>query len=218
MTVIRLATNDQKLTVALGPKLASGDKNSVYLHTIFSSHWNGFVKSAVFFTSWDKTVYEVLLDNNECVIPREVLELSGDLYIGVRGVDPDTYAVKTSTLVKYKIEKGAPVGDAASVEPTPDVYQQILAKLNGIKDLENVGEVVANYLVAHPPAPGAPGEPGAPGQPGKDGHSPVKGEDYWTDDDRAAMVGDVLATLPCEEWTFTLDDDSTVTKKVVVME
>jgi hypothetical protein len=146
MTVIRLATNDQKLTVALGPKLASGDKNSVYLHTIFSSHWNGFVKSAVFFTSWDKTVYEVLLDNNECVIPHEVLTLSGDLYIGVRGVDPDTYAVKTSTLVKYRIEKGAPVGDATSVGPTPDVYQQILAKLNGIKDLENVGEVVARAV------------------------------------------------------------------------
>lgn len=154
MTYIRLAANDQKLTVAMGPKLASGDQNSVSLHTAFSGHWKGYEKSAVFFTSWDKTVYEVLLDDNECVVPHEVLKLSGDLYIGIRGVDPDTYAVKTSTLVKYRIEKGAPMGDATSVEPTPDVYRQILAKLNGIKDLENVGEIVvqavSDYFVENP--------------------------------------------------------------------
>ncbi len=132
MTEIRLSANDQKLTVAVGPKVASGDKKSVYIRLIFSGHWNGFVKSAVFFTSWDKTVYEVLLENDECEVPWEVLKISGDLFIGVRGVNPDTQAVKTSALIKYRIEKGAPVGDATSLDPTPDVYQQILEKLNNI--------------------------------------------------------------------------------------
>lgn len=32
-----------------------------------------------------------------------------------------------------------------------------------------------------------------------DGKTPVRGEDYWTDADKAAMVGDVLAALPT--WT-----------------
>lgn len=34
---------------------------------------------------------------------------------------------------------------------------------------------------------------------GADGHTPVKGIDYWTDDDKAEIVADVLAALPAAE-------------------
>jgi hypothetical protein len=34
---------------------------------------------------------------------------------------------------------------------------------------------------------------------GKDGKTPVKGTDYWTEADKAAMVSDVLAALPASE-------------------
>lgn len=34
------------------------------------------------------------------------------------------------------------------------------------------------------------------GEAGSDGYTPVKGEDYWTSEDRAQMVRDVLAVLP----------------------
>jgi hypothetical protein len=43
---------------------------------------------------------------------------------------------------------------------------------------------------------GAPGEPGANGSDGAAGYTPVRGTDYWTPADRAAMVTDVLAALP----------------------
>lgn len=39
---------------------------------------------------------------------------------------------------------------------------------------------------------GEDGEPGAPGQPGEDGRTPVKGEDYFTDADKAELVEGVL--------------------------
>lgn len=38
--------------------------------------------------------------------------------------------------------------------------------------------------------PGAKGETGAQGVPGKDGHTPVKGTDYWTASDKAEIVND----------------------------
>ena len=50
--------------------------------------------------------------------------------------------------------------------------------------------------------PGPTGEPGPQGEPGatgKDGYTPVKGTDYWTDTDKAAMVQDVLNALPAAE-------------------
>lgn len=46
---------------------------------------------------------------------------------------------------------------------------------------------------------GIQGEPGADGKNGEDGKTPVKGVDYWTEEDQAAMVNDVLSALPT--WT-----------------
>ena len=48
-------------------------------------------------------------------------------------------------------------------------------------------------------AEGAKGDKGDKGDTGASGHTPVKGTDYWTDADKAAMVNDVLAALPT--WT-----------------
>ena len=153
MTTISLYANDQLLTVTLKPKIASGDKNSVLLHVDFDSIWDRFTKSAVFFTTNDATVYEIILTDGECTVPHEVLAQSGTLYIGVRGVAADN-AVKTSTLVKYKIDDGAPVGDGTTVDPTPDVYQQILKRLNNLEQGavsdERLASAVEVYLDSHP--------------------------------------------------------------------
>lgn len=45
-------------------------------------------------------------------------------------------------------------------------------------------------------ADGAPGEKGEKGDPGTDGYTPVKGTDYWTAEDKAEMVRQVLIALP----------------------
>ena len=40
------------------------------------------------------------------------------------------------------------------------------------------------------------GESGARGPTGEAGYTPVKGTDYWTEDDRKQMVNDVITALP----------------------
>lgn len=45
-------------------------------------------------------------------------------------------------------------------------------------------------------APGKQGEPGKNGAPGEPGKTPVKGVDYYTEDDKSEMVAAVLAALP----------------------
>lgn len=128
MTTIGLSANDQLLAVTLNPKLASGQQNTVDIRVEFSDDWDGFAKSAVFFTSNDtNTVYEKVLTNGECVIPAEVMSKDGVLYIGVRGVNSQNNEVKTTSLVKYKISEGSPSGAGTEVEPTPNVYQQLLS-------------------------------------------------------------------------------------------
>ena len=43
---------------------------------------------------------------------------------------------------------------------------------------------------------GIPAIKGADGAPGKDGHTPVKGTDYWTPADKQEIVSSVIAALP----------------------
>lgn len=132
MTMIALYLSDQLLSVSLKPTLASGDQNSVLLHVDFDTEWNNYARSAVFYTSEDDTVYEMLLTDGECQIPHEVLAEPCTLYIGVRGVNSDDNTVKTSTLVKYRVVEGAPVGNGTTVPPTDDVYKQIMTRLSFI--------------------------------------------------------------------------------------
>lgn len=43
---------------------------------------------------------------------------------------------------------------------------------------------------------GTQGNPGPTGPTGPDGHTPVKGTDYWTSADRQGIIDDVLAAIP----------------------
>ena len=126
VTKILLDCTDQNLIVTEVPVIASGGINDNAVVITFSAEWNGLAKSAIFFTSNYKTIYEVVLTNNEGTIPAEVLNEPGTLYVGVRGVNSGGVVVKTSSLVKFKIVPGAPPADGTCVEPTANVYQQIL--------------------------------------------------------------------------------------------
>lgn len=126
MTKIYLVASDQTLTAAQQPKIAAGNKKSVTLHVDFSSNWDGYGKSAVFYTEKNKTPYECVLSDGECLVPVEVLANPGMVFIGVRGVNSDDNSVKVATLVRYRIVDGAPEGEGIPIEPTPDVYQQLL--------------------------------------------------------------------------------------------
>lgn len=138
MTTIYLTATDQLLAVSQKPKIASGDVNSVKVHIDFDSEWNKYTgKTAVFHTTNDATIYEQLILSSECIIPHEVLNKEGTLFIGVRGVSTDGGAVKTSTLVKYKIVKGADTG-ARTLLVTPDIYQQYIdAMTAGVNPVVN---------------------------------------------------------------------------------
>lgn len=125
MTVINLMAADQLLTATQAPPIAAGDIDTVQIQVDFDELWTAFAKSAVFHTNKKPEVYEMLLDEGGCcTVPAEVLAEECNLFIGVRGVDGAR--IKTTTLVKYKINTGAPCGNTTTIEPTPDMYQQML--------------------------------------------------------------------------------------------
>lgn len=151
MTTIYATINDQVLTATRMPRVSCNNQNTVKLHVDFDTAWNGYARSAVFYTSKDPTPYEVILSSDgNCIVPAEVLIEEATLYIGVRGVKTASGEVKSSTLVKYKVLPGTP--SMVVSDPTPSVYQQLLealaverSRLNNI--IENGGAVEGDEVV-----------------------------------------------------------------------
>lgn len=93
--------------------------------------------------------------------------------------------------------------------------------MTGYATEDFVNEAVENIsLTPGPQGPagkdGKDGAQGPQGEPGDDGYTPVKGTDYWTAADKAEIVDEVLASLGTENWVFTLEDGSTITKAMVI--
>ena len=130
MTEINLMTSGQRLIVVQRVVVASGDIDSVKVKAVFDAAWDNYpVKTVTFHTSKDSTVYENLMIDNECTVPPEVLAESCTLFMGIRGATTDGSKIKTSSLVKYKIEPGATSGKT-TLTPSMDLYQQFLAALD----------------------------------------------------------------------------------------
>jgi glycerophosphoryl diester phosphodiesterase len=139
MTTIYATAIDQVLVATILPRIASNNRNTVKMHVDFNSAWVGYAKSAVFFTSIDPTRYEVVLTAaGECIIPHEVLAERCILYIGVKGVKSSTAEIKTSMLMQYNVQPGAP--SMVVSPPTPDVYQQLLTENSILKSRLNTLE------------------------------------------------------------------------------
>lgn len=125
MVTIFIVTNGQVISGMRMPVIACNSVKSVRLHVDFDSAWDGFGKSAIFFTSKDSTPYEAVISSDgNCIIPHEVLIESCNLFIGLQGVKTTTGEKLTTTLLKYKIYAGTP--SLIVSDPTPTVYQQLL--------------------------------------------------------------------------------------------
>lgn len=128
MTTISLLTNDQALSVVLKPLVSSGDYNLVKVQVEFDSAWERYpVRSAVFRTL-NGAEAEVLLTDDECTIPHEVLAEPGTLFIAMRGVTLKGNIIKTTEEVKYKIVQGAK-DIASTTAPSHDMFAQYCAAI-----------------------------------------------------------------------------------------
>lgn len=186
-TCIKLKTVDQRLTVVQQPILASGDVGTVRVEYALDGYWEGYTPSGTFYTgAKPEDVYEQPLSGGSCVIPWEVLQEDGVLYIGLRGVDSEG-RIKTAAPVRYRIEKGSPRGAGTSVDPSPDVYQQLLALASETREIAQSVRDDADSGKFD----------GAPGEDGEKGDQGNPGDDYvLTEADKNEIVSLTLDALP----------------------
>ena len=114
--------------------VVADSKNYLHASFTFSEEWQG-AKTAIFSHGVDR--YCVLLENDMCLVPWEVIKQGS---IGVTVFCGDLITANTVYVSVYKSGYGD--GKVPS-EPTPSVYQQIISLLNDID--KKIGDGLNGY-------------------------------------------------------------------------
>lgn len=185
------------------------EKSENYLEAQFNfktDDWQGVTKTAVFENAKAKVIKDVILVNDKCLVPWEVLEGNSAIKVSVYGVSLSEKI--TTDIAEFKLNSTLH-GGSATTEPTPDVYQQIINMIENIEagDVpeEQIAKAVDKYLAEHPVETltkedvqnivstyvtehkeelkgekGDKGEPGKDGEPGEPGMDGAPGADGYT--------------------------------------
>lgn len=177
--------------------IVADSKNYLQSTFIFSEEWNGKEKTAIFIH--DDKAYHVLLENDKCLVPWEVIK-PGALSVSVFAGD----LITTNACVTSIKDSGYTDGTKPS-DPTPTIYEQIMRKLDEIQagtvNPDEIAKAVEEYLKKHPietlteedvqrivseyvavhkeELKGDKGDPGTPGSDGLDGAPGVDGKSAY---------------------------------------
>lgn len=153
LTTIHITVRDRVPTITAGEDVIS--HNSDYVAEFeFDEEWQDKVKT-VYFVCEDGNYQAVVMSGNSCGVPM----LDGEhrrIFVGVQaGAAKKPSVLKTTRPCCLKVRDsiadllGQPIPD-----PTPDVYQQIMALLEDIKQgevsPEDIQKAVDNYLTENP--------------------------------------------------------------------
>lgn len=153
LTTIHITVRDRVPTITAGEDVIS--HNSDYVaEFVFDEEWQDKVKT-VYFVCEDGSYQAVVMSGNSCGVPM----LDGEhrrIFVGVQaGAAKKPSVLKTTRPCCLKVRDsiadllGQPIPD-----PTPDVYQQIMALLEDIKQgevsPEDIQKAVDNYLTENP--------------------------------------------------------------------
>ena len=139
MAIITIQTDGQRLLYRDAPLVAAQGVKEDYVAFEFDSSWDGFAKTALFYKEAETdNVYTSVVSSisgNRALVPWEVTDEEGTIYIGVYGVKDDI--ILTSEVLPYTIKKGVYTEGSQSKPPTPGIYEQVVKIAGQIQDLYN---------------------------------------------------------------------------------
>lgn len=137
--VINITIRDKLAVVADRTVYVCG--NSDYtVHFDFDAEWDAYKTKTARFIYGSK-YKDVVFDGNECPVP--IIANAYGLNVGVFAGD-----LHTSTPAYVETERSILCGFGSPADPDPDVYAQIMSKLNMISD--DIGAAVEEYLEENP--------------------------------------------------------------------
>lgn len=133
--MFRLYAKKNILDVNQVETVTSGSVNVYQCQFQFDNAWDGLERTAVF-QAGDESISILLDDTGICVVPWEVLQdAKRTLYAGVYGTKNGNVVLPTIWRNLGEIRQGVSPGDSAQ-PPTPSVYEQILAEIGNLDELD----------------------------------------------------------------------------------
>ena len=116
--------DNQRIITANTRYVVADSREYLTARFVFSGDWDGCTKTAIF--AGKDGAYEVLLTNDECTVPHEVL--NGRFGVSVFGISGNT-RITTDTAYIAVHQSGFAEGETPS-DPTPTVYEQLLKAID----------------------------------------------------------------------------------------
>ena len=178
----------------------------------FSYDWDNLNKIVQFTRLPDGVTISMTLPSDGVLrIPAEMVTEPGEFTLAIQGRDSAGIVTANTPLLEPAvevIENGIRDGAAPGM-PTPDLYAQFVTQLEEnnqviqeLLDKAESGELQGPQGPQGPqgdPGPQGPqgnqGPQGEQGEQGEAGYTPVRGVDYWTESDIAAVETDVIAAV-----------------------
>lgn len=136
---LKINVENQLLTFGENrPEIFSGDQSIDFVEFTFTDTKWDFPDIWAIFSRGKSTAYQVAIENNKAMIPAEIMQQRGYIYIGLMATDGTN--VQTSSVLQYWIGQGAANVDA--ITPSASIYEQFLADLDAyqtaVADLEGI--------------------------------------------------------------------------------
>lgn len=196
--LLEFSVNKQIITRTDDNKVVENSKNYLYCKFSFSDEWETITKTAIFISAKGE-VFNVILEDDACLIPWEVIKYP-HFSISVFGGD----LITANKVVIPVVKSGYAEGETPS-EPTPDVYEQIIKMIKGLEgkvDYEVIKQAIEEYLQNNPieiPDETDPTVPEWAKKPNKPTYTP-------------AEIGTLSATEITEKITRTVDEQTKTIK------
>ena len=141
---IEFKVSHQQITRTDDFFVVGGSQNYLKARFSFCEDWDGEQPVAVF-TSGHRA-YSVLIDGGECFVPWEVLQTKR-FFVGCMAGARITSNAAEVAVCPCGVTEGVPAED-----PTPSIYDQILAKLSGLEVVTEaqIEAAVAEYMEGNP--------------------------------------------------------------------
>ena len=190
--MIKFLVKGQNIETLEHEVIAADQIAFVKIHFVFDNSWKPLHK-VVQFTQDEITYNRVLgTENTSCFLPAELTP--GTVKMSLFGYDAEaTETVRATTIVKtLHIRPSGFEGENSNVPPTPDLYQQLLQKIQSASkgtDGKSAFEIAVEHgfvgtetewlksLRGTDGKNGLPGKDGADGLPGRDGTDGKNGAD-----------------------------------------
>ena len=132
---LKINVTNQRLSFGENPpEIFSGDQSIDFVEFTFTDDTWNFPNIWAIFSRQKGSAYQIALDDNKVMIPAEVMQKRGYIYIGLMATDGEN--VQTSSVLQYSIRQGA--ANVETVTPSPSIYEQFL------NDLEEYQEAIHN--------------------------------------------------------------------------